>query len=169
MNPTYKVGSAEESSSDQRTTNPRIGDPSVCLHEGGWSEVLILVPPVRGARGGTAGTENAFIHAIELLTVLLRLNVFALLRGVVVLQIGLNRLVLLVEESEIGNQVLDNVHWTRKVRGMDLEVAKTTNCVEVGKSWCPSGFGQFGRGTQEYSVRLCSWRTIHKYPLCKTF
>ena len=70
---------------DQRTTNPRIGDPSVSLHQGGGSEVLVLVPPIRGARSRTAGAENALIHAVELLTVLLRLDVFALLRGVIVL------------------------------------------------------------------------------------
>lgn len=104
--------SAEGSCADQRTTNPRIGDPSVCLHQSGGSKVLVLVPPVRGARGRTAGTKNTLVHAIELLTVLLRLDVFALLWRVVVLQVGFNRLVLLVEMGEVGNQILDNVHLT---------------------------------------------------------
>jgi len=81
------------------------------LHEGGRSEVFVLIPPVRGARGGTTSTKDTLIHSVKLLAVLLRLDVFALFGRVIVLQIGLNRLVLLVEESEIRNQVLDNVHW----------------------------------------------------------
>ena len=107
--------SAKQRWTDQRTTNPRIGDPSVCLHEGGRSEVFVLIPPVRGARGGTTSTEDTLIHAVKLLAVLLRLDIFALFGRVIVLQIGLNRLVLLVEESEIGNQVLDNVHWGAQI------------------------------------------------------
>lgn len=104
------VTSAEEWRSDQRTTNSRIGDPSVCLHQGGRSKVLVLVPPVRRARGRAASAKNTLVHAIELLTILLRLDVFPPLRRVIVLQIRFNRLVLLVEEREIGNQVFDNVH-----------------------------------------------------------
>ena len=95
---------------DQRTTNPRIGDPSVCLHQGGRPKVLVLVPPVRRARGRTASTKNAFVHAIELFTILLRLDVFSLLGRVIVLQIWFNRLVLLVKKREIWHQVFDNVH-----------------------------------------------------------
>jgi len=94
---------------------PRIGDPSVSLHQGGRSKVLVLVPPVRRARGRAASAKNALVHAIEFPTVLLRLNVFALLRRVIVLQIWLNRLVLLVEEREIGNQVFDDVHVRERI------------------------------------------------------
>lgn len=63
----------------------------------------------RGARGGAARAENALVHAVELLAVLLRLVELAL-RGVVVLEVGLDRLVLLVEEGEVGDEVLDHVH-----------------------------------------------------------
>jgi len=80
------------------------------LHQGGGPEVLVLVPPVRRARGRAASAKNTLVHAIEFLTILLRLNVFALLRRVIVLQIRFNGLVLLVEVREIGNQVFDNVH-----------------------------------------------------------
>ena len=80
-----------------------------------------MVPPVRGARGRTAGAEDALVHAIELLTVLLRLDVFAFLGRIIVLQVGLDRLVLLVEMGEVGDQVLDNVHLTQKVRCMQRE------------------------------------------------
>ena len=146
--------SAKGACIDRRTTNPRIGDPSVCLHQGRGSKVLVLVPPVRRARGRTTGAKNALVHAVELLTVFLRLDVFTLLGRVIVLQVGFNRLVLFVEMGEVRNQILDNVHWTRKVRYTRVEVVKPTNCAEAGKSCCPClGFGQFGRDTQECSVR----------------
>jgi len=103
------------------------------LHEGGRSEVFVLVPPVRGARGRTAGAEDTLIHAIKLPTVLLRLNVFTLLRRVIVLQIGLNRLVLLVKVCEIGNQVLDDVHVWKWVN-LGVIVRGSVNSAEARKS-----------------------------------
>lgn len=87
----------------------RVGDPAVSLHEDGGAEVLVLVPPVRRARGGAARAENALVHAVELLAVLLGL-VELLGGGVVVLEVGLDALVLLVEEGEVGDEVLDDVH-----------------------------------------------------------
>ena len=47
---------------------------------------------------------------VELLPVLDRLQELATLRRVIVLEVRLNRLVLLVEKSEVGNEVLDDVH-----------------------------------------------------------
>ena len=47
---------------------------------------------------------------IKLLTILNRLEVLPALRGVVVLEIRLNRLVLLVKQSHVRNEILDNVH-----------------------------------------------------------
>ena len=47
---------------------------------------------------------------VELLAVLLRLQELTALRRVVVLEVRLDRLVLLVEKSEVGNEVLDDVH-----------------------------------------------------------
>ena len=47
---------------------------------------------------------------VELLPVLDRLQELATLRRVIVLEVRLNRLVLLVEEGEVGNEVLDDVH-----------------------------------------------------------
>ena len=88
----------------------RVGDPSIGLHQDGGAEVLVLVPPVRGARGRAAGAENALVHAVELLTVFLRLVEFSLW-DVVILEVRLDRLVLLVELGEVGNKVFDNVHW----------------------------------------------------------
>jgi hypothetical protein len=63
----------------------RIGDPAVRLEEDGGAKVLFLVPPVGGARGRTAGAQNAFVEAIELLAVLLCLAVFTALVHVSIL------------------------------------------------------------------------------------
>lgn len=46
---------------------PRIGEPAVRLQQHGGTEVLFAVPPVRGARGGAAGAEDAFVEPVELL------------------------------------------------------------------------------------------------------
>lgn len=47
----------------------RVGEPAVRLQEHGGAEVLLAVPPVRGARGRAAGAEDAFVEAVELLAV----------------------------------------------------------------------------------------------------
>ena len=47
---------------------------------------------------------------IKLLAVLLRLQELTALRRVVVLEVWLNRLVLLVEEREVRHKVFDDVH-----------------------------------------------------------
>lgn len=39
----------------------RIGDPSVRLKEDGWAEIFFAIPPVRGTRCATAGTQNTFV------------------------------------------------------------------------------------------------------------
>lgn len=52
-----------------------IGEPAVRLEEDGRAEVLLGVPPVRGARGRAAGTENALVETVKLLAVGLGLAV----------------------------------------------------------------------------------------------
>ncbi len=59
----------------------RIGEPAVRLQQDGGAEVLFAVPPVRGAGGGAAGAEDAFVEAVELLAVCGRLAVFETLGG----------------------------------------------------------------------------------------
>lgn len=60
----------------------RVGEPAVGLEEDGGAEVLLGVPPVRGARGGAAGAEDALVEAVELVALLDGLAVFlALGRG----------------------------------------------------------------------------------------
>lgn len=54
----------------------RVGEPAVGLEEDGGAQVLLGVPPVRGARRGAAGAENALVEAVELVALLNRLAVF---------------------------------------------------------------------------------------------
>jgi len=86
-----------------------VNHPAVSLHQDGRSKVLIRVPPVRRARCRAAGAENALVETIQLLAILNRLQVLALGLGGLLLQEGLNRLVLGVELGQIGNKILDNV------------------------------------------------------------
>lgn len=53
-----------------------IGQPTVRLEEDSRSEVLLTVPPVRGAGGGAAGTQNALVETIQLLALFGTLAVF---------------------------------------------------------------------------------------------
>lgn len=52
-----------------------ICEPSVGLHENGWAEVLLRVPPVGWARCRAASAQNALVKTIQLLAVLLALQV----------------------------------------------------------------------------------------------
>ena len=59
-----------------------IGQPTVGLEEDGGSKVLLAVPPVRGAGGRAAGTQNALVETIQLLTLLGALAVLKTLQKV---------------------------------------------------------------------------------------
>ena len=41
-----------------------VGEPAIGLKEHGGAEVLFAVPPVGGAGGAAAGTEDAFVEAV---------------------------------------------------------------------------------------------------------
>jgi len=89
----------------------------------------------RWARGRTTGTKDTLVHAVQLLSVFLRLQELALSRRVVVLQERLNRLVLLVEVGEIGDKILDDVHVRQRVdfrrgRGVLGDSAETCERVD---------------------------------------
>mmetsp|Transcript_36047 Transcript_36047/g.72560 ORF Transcript_36047/g.72560 Transcript_36047/m.72560 type:complete len:255 (-) Transcript_36047:112-876(-) len=90
---------------------PRVGDPAVRLHQNSGTQVVLRVPPVRGAGGHAASAENALVHAIKLGTVLPALEVLlvSLLLDVLALQPRLDRLVLIVEVGEVRHQVLHHV------------------------------------------------------------
>ena len=76
---------------------PRVSNPAVGLHESGRAEVLVLIPPVGGTGGRTAGAEDALIEAVKLLAVFWGLKEFTLSGGIVILEVRLDGLVLLVE------------------------------------------------------------------------
>jgi len=43
----------------------RVNHPTVGLHQNGGTEVLVTVPPVRRARGGTTSAQNTFVKTIK--------------------------------------------------------------------------------------------------------
>lgn len=58
----------------------RVGQPAVGLEQDGGTEVLLAIPPVRGARGRAAGAEDTFVETVQLLAVLGALAVLQALR-----------------------------------------------------------------------------------------
>ena len=82
----------------------RIGDPAVRLLQDGGTQVLVGMPPVRGAGGGAARAQNALVQTVQLLAILVGLQVLALVIGVhlrLLLQPRLDGGVLLVEVGHI--------------------------------------------------------------------
>ena len=59
-------------------TITRILNPTIGLHQHGWSQILVCIPPVTRARGGAAGTQDTFVHAIQLGPVFLCLQILGL-------------------------------------------------------------------------------------------
>ena len=76
---------------------PRISYPAVGLHESSWAQILVLIPPIRGTRGRATGAENALIETIQFLAVFGGLQELAVSRRIVILEVGFDGLVLLVE------------------------------------------------------------------------
>ena len=125
-----------------------VSHPSVCLHEGRRTKILVLVPPVTRATCRAACAQNTLIHAIQLLPVLWALQVLALLWRVVVLQPRLNGFVLFVEKGKVGYEVLNNVHLKNAFRECMYSVREETYCEEGGRFWSLSmRLCQCGRGT----------------------
>lgn len=50
-------------------TYARVGNPAVGLHQGGRSEILVLVPPIRGTAGRATGAENTLVETVEFLAI----------------------------------------------------------------------------------------------------
>mmetsp|Transcript_93368 Transcript_93368/g.269674 ORF Transcript_93368/g.269674 Transcript_93368/m.269674 type:complete len:346 (+) Transcript_93368:162-1199(+) len=99
---------------------PGVRDPAVRLHQDRGAQVVLRVPPVRGARGHATRTQDALVHAVQLRAVLAALEVLlvALLLDVLPLQPGLDGLVLVVEVREVRHQVLHDVAMRQ---GLDLD------------------------------------------------
>ena len=94
-----------------------VSHPPVRLQKDGRAQVLVLVPPVARARSTAASAKDALVQTVELGTVLNRLEV--LLGGVrkrrLLLEPGLNRLVLLVEIVHVGHKILNHIHVRKRV------------------------------------------------------
>lgn len=97
-----------------------VDQPTVGLHEDGWAEVLLLVPPVGWAGGGAAGAQDALVQTVQLLTVVDALqDLLAVGWEVLSVQVWFYGLVLLVEVCQVGDKVPDDVHvWQRVDLGL---------------------------------------------------
>jgi hypothetical protein len=89
---------------------PRVSNPTVGLHESSWAEVFVLVPPVGRTGGRATRAEDALVETVKFLAIFGGLKELALRRRIVILEVGLNRLVLLVEQSEVRDEVFHNIH-----------------------------------------------------------
>lgn len=84
---------------------PRVFDPTVCLHQNRRSQVLVGIPPITWTRRRAASTQNAFVHTIQLGTILFGLQKLGLAWFLVFrrLQPRFDATVLLVEVAHIRN------------------------------------------------------------------
>ena len=118
----------------------------------GRTEVLVRVPPVRGAGGGAASAENALVETIEEETVLVGLEVLdfvGLVIGSLLSEPGLDGGVLLVEVGEVwtngsrggrhtGDEVSEDEHVRKRTNGggavvlLDLgEASETVLAIDI--------------------------------------
>jgi len=99
--------------------------PVRTLHENGWAQILVRVPPVGWAGSRAASAENAFVHPVKLGSVLFGLEVLGLSLFLVPfrLQPWLDGSVLLVKVTKIWNQILHDIHvWQWVHLGRRLRV-----------------------------------------------
>ena len=89
-----------------------VDDPSVCLHQHGWPEIVLWVPPVRWARRLTAGAQHALIKSIKQLSIFDCLNIFSVVFIFVVFphKVWVDRFVLGIKVRHVGHQVLQYEH-----------------------------------------------------------
>ena len=85
-----------------------VGEESPGGQQGLGAMKLVRVPPERGAGGGTAAAQDAFVQAVQLVPVLRGLQDLLFRHGVLAYQPGLHRLVLLVELAHVHHQVADD-------------------------------------------------------------
>lgn len=75
-----------------------------------------MYQPIRRTGSGATGTQNALVETVELLALSDGLEVLTTVcRGVLALQVRLNRLVLLVELGHVRNKVLDDISVGERV------------------------------------------------------
>src|SRR3546814_3091597 len=91
-----------------------VDDPAVGLQQHCRTEVAVAVPPVARATGSAARAQDAFVEAVELGPVLLRLQALAVRRWRALgADPRLDRSVLGVEVGHVRDQVLEDRKSTR--------------------------------------------------------
>ena len=89
------------------------------MEEGCRAKIGLRVPPVTGAGSATAGTQNAFVHPIQLSPIALGLRYLFPRgdRGSFPLQPRLNGLVLIIEVGHVHHQILNHKHMGKRRNG----------------------------------------------------
>jgi len=96
-------------------TIARVSDPAISLHERSWAEVLVLVPPVGWTGGRATCTKDALIETVKFLAIFRGLKELAMLGRIVILEEGLDGLVLFVEKSEVRNKVFHDIQVRERI------------------------------------------------------
>lgn len=114
----------------------RIDDPSVRLHQNGWAEIFVGVPPIRWTRGGATCAENTLVKTIQTITLDSALVHLFLseCQWSLLLNPWLDRCVLSVEEVHVRNQILNHKHMWKRVdlgalRGIRIDFTDTSQGV----------------------------------------
>ena len=77
--------------------------PSVGLHQDGWTQIFVAVPPVRGAGSSAAGAQDALVHSVQLSPIFhgLVMRDFPELLLTFALKVRLDLFVLIVEVGHV--------------------------------------------------------------------
>merc|ERR1719291_1554248 len=96
---------------------PRVSDPTVSLHEDGRSQVEFRIPPIGRARGHARSTQNAFVHSVQLSTILRTLIIFWIRRALDLsaLQPWLDRLILVVEVGQVWHEIFHDIRMRQRL------------------------------------------------------
>jgi len=86
--------------------------PSVGLHQDGWTQIFVAVPPVRGAGSSAAGAQDALVHSVQLSPIFhgLVMRDFPELLLTFALKVRLDLFVLIVEVGHVWHEILDDIH-----------------------------------------------------------
>ena len=103
----------------------RVCNPPIRLHQHRGTKIFLRVPPVRRTRCRAAGAENALVKSIKFLSIFFALSKLSSLQKSayeivqayityiwcfgVSLEEWLDGFVLLVEKSQVGYEILDNI------------------------------------------------------------
>lgn len=111
-----------------------VSQPPLRLQQNRWSEKAIAIPPVAGTPRGAAEAQDAFVIAVELGTLLFRLQSLPLRCRVACLQPRLDRRILRKQVSLVSDQILEDGHVGQRInRGLIFDVGdEPRTCQPVG-------------------------------------